>query len=406
MAKTRTADGGVLSPGDQVVIYSAAYLGHGASRMMGIVVPLWVVTLDPSAILIGFALGARHLPSLFLSIPSGALMDRMGVRRVVMATALLGVVVPPLYPALPSVSVVIVLQMIFGYVTTISWLGVQTLVGQITKGDPVHAGRLTIANQLGNLTVPPVIGMIWDYLGPWEAFLSMSLFEGLLLLFAMRMPDITRAVTPGKSGAPARDWKPRFSDYTDAFKLLGIPAVLLVVLISVLDNCSGAINQSFYVVYLESFGLSGTLIGVLFAVSSLMSITGSLMAGPIGRRVNHHWLLLVMIGSGIMLLVITPLLGFYSLLLLAAGAKGLFQGVAHPFVLSVMSRSVGPEAQGKAIGLRTTGNRIVGAVVPVLMGFIAEGAGVGNSFLIMGVVFAAFIVAIAVYILRTPAFRK
>jgi MFS family permease len=138
----------------------------------------------------------------------------------------------------------------------------------------------------------------------------------------------------------------------------------------------------------------------------MMSIIGSLLAGPIGRRVNHHWLLLAMVGSGIMLLVITPLLGFYWLLLLAAGAKGLFQGVAHPFVLSVMSRSVGPEAQGKAIGLRTTGNRIVGATVPVLMGFIAEGAGVGNSFLIMGVLFAAFIVAIGIYIYRTPYFRE
>ena len=89
------------------------------------------------------------------------------------------------------------------------------------------------------------------------------------------------------------------------------------------------------------------------------------------------------------------------LLLGVAGLRGGAMALAQPLMISILAKSAGPD-QGKGVGVRTTANRLVSFVVPVIMGAVVEVVGLETSFLVIGGVLMACAIGIAVYIRRSP----
>ena len=161
-----------------------------------VIVPLWLLTLHPSALSFGIVIGARSFLPIFLSIHGGVLMDRLGVRRVMLFFALVGLALPVLYPMLPFVAVAVVLQLILGLTTTMSWVGAQTVAGQTTKGNPRFIGRLSFSNRFGAFAGPLLAGITWDTLGQWGGFGLMFFWSAMLLICALMLPkDAARLAT-------------------------------------------------------------------------------------------------------------------------------------------------------------------------------------------------------------------
>lgn len=185
---------------------------------------------------------------------------------------------------------------------------------------------------------------------------------------------------------------------------MSIPGVALVVAATFLRISAFSIQGSFYTVYLQGIGLSGTLIGVLVGFAALIGGPAALLVAPVVKRVRPHWLLLASIGLAIVFICITPLFEGFIPLLIAAGVFGLGMGMSFPLLLSILAEATDARAQGVSVGLRTTANRLASIVVPVLMGFIAEIVGVRWSFLIVGVSLMAILGAAAAVIRRLPAF--
>lgn len=80
---------------------------------------------------IGILIGARSALTFFLAIHGGALMDRLGTRRVMMffAAATGGLaalhLLPPWFPAMTA------MQMLIGFAGNMAWMGAQTILGGI-----------------------------------------------------------------------------------------------------------------------------------------------------------------------------------------------------------------------------------------------------------------------------------
>ena len=365
-------------------VYATAFFSHFASRTAAIIVPLWVVIFEPSALLIGIALGSFNFLPLWLSIPGGALMDRLGARRLMMVFALAGAGASFFYPVFPWLVPLIALQLFVGFSVSMTWIGSQTLLGEMMKGSPTHAGRLAVSSHVGAFVGPPVSGVAWDYFGPWGGFLSIVLsFLGVFLavyLFLPAAPDQEKA----KSVFKRSDLVPKLSDYRAALFLLTAPAIFLIVMGSMLDTAGIGIRSSFYVIWLKDAGYSATLIGILLATSNVLAAFGTLCAGPVTRFFKAHWVVLTSVGGGIALISITPLLGSYTLLLIVALFMGGIRGLGHPLFLSMVSEAAGRDAQGKAVGLRITANRLVGTLTPVVMGAVSEALGLAASFYVIG----------------------
>lgn len=61
--------------------------------------------------------------------------------------------------------------------------------------------------------------------------------------------------------------------------------------IGMMVHLGNNIQSSFYVIWLNQSGISGTLIGTLFSLSSITAGIGPLLAAPLARRIRPYWLL-------------------------------------------------------------------------------------------------------------------
>lgn len=404
--------GGGVSARVQCAVYGLGTFSTTMHFMAMTIVPLWVVRLDLSPFWLGVVLGCRPALALFLSIHTGVLMDRMGGRRVMLFFAVLALAVPLLYPVMPWVWAIVVLQMLWGLADSTGWLGAQALVGQAMEGRTVYAGRLSFISRFGNVMGPPLVGAAWDAWGPWGGF-GLASAWGLGAVFsALLLPALPRAVPePGgelesQPRKGLRQLLPDFSDYADAFRLLALPTVAITVAIGMMTHVGNNIQGTFYVVWLHQVGIPGTLIGTLISISSLAGGIGSLLGAPLARRFRAYWLLWLVVWVAIVLIAITPLLGTFVVFAVVLSLRAAISGIHQPLVISLMLRTAGTGAQGRAIGLRATANRVTSIGAPVLMGGIAEVIGIESSFYVIGVLATAAMMGIAWWIARHPEIHR
>ncbi len=389
--------------------YAAGLFSMGLMDVLLFVVPLWAIYLGASATEVGIVAGARSVVPCILAIHGGVLMDRLGTRRIMAASAIAVMVTAPLYPALPWIPALIVLQLITGYATTIAWVGAQTVIAQVCRGDTGYLGRFNFACRIGTLLAPILMGLLWDFTNPWLTFLLVSLWAACLLGFIRVTPDITPPAPDAPPGteppAPAADtdtdtgtkrqartlgvrlsaFVPRRADYVATFALLLIPAIAMSLGGGFLRNTTSAVQGSIYVVYLNDLGLTGTAIGVLFAAIEGASALGSLLAGRVTRWIKPYTLMVLTTGFAIFLINVTPLLGgIFAILFAAQFVRGIIQGVNQPVLFGIQARAAGPHRQGATVALRVTINRAVSIVVPPVMGIIADTAGIETSFYVLG----------------------
>jgi MFS family permease len=395
----------------QGAVYASGLFNHSMQPMVMVLLPLWVVTLNPSPFMIGIVLGSRFVLPILFSIHGGAMMDRLGARPVMLGVGLIGAVVPLLIPVAPWIWALIVLQMLGGLADTIGWSGTQTLIGQLMKGSALYASRLSFCIRIGHFAGPPLVGIAWDVLGPWGAFIVLSLWASCAFIAAWLIPSPAvsgkaRSASDTHRSFKARDLLPRMSDYIAAFKLLAIPGVAFVIMISVLRHSGISIQGSFYVVYLEGIGISGTLIGLFLSAGAVLGAGGALLTGWFVRFFKPTRLLIATVVAGIVLIVITPLLGTVLLLLVAAALRGGVMGMSQPLMISTLARYAGAESQGKSVGLRITANRIVNMLFPVIMGVVVEFAGLENGFYIMGTLALSAVLLVAVHARRRGGFGE
>lgn len=384
----------------QLAVYGSGMFANSMSNISGLIVPLWVSSFGVSATLVGLVFGARHILPLLLSIHGGALMDRLGTRRVMLIFAVVNAAVPLFFPALPYIWAAIFLQTLAGLATSMGWMGAQTLIGQIMKGSTVHAGRLSLALRLGHLVAPPMIGFTWDIGGAWAAFIVMSVWGSFGFLSALALPANSNATSqPSKITFSAL--MPRLSDYLAAFRMLAISAVLFVAIITMMRNAGNVVQTGFYVVYLdEVFGLSGTLIGVLTSAAAIIGGIGSLSVGRLLRFCSAHWLLMATVTGSVIFICITPVLGTFVFLLIASALRGASLGISQPLMISILAKASGSKVQGTSVGLRNTANRLTGFIVPLLMGVLIDFVGLANGFYAIGVVIICLLVLTGVWLSR------
>jgi len=87
----------------------------------------------------------------------------------------------------------------------------------------------------------------------------------------------------------------------------------------------------------------------------------------------------------VFLIYATPLFGSVLLVLaIAIAARGFAQGASQPVMYTILSSAVNRETQATAIGLRATGNRVAGVILPIAMGGIAEVWGLNATFFVTG----------------------
>lgn len=392
----------------QAGVYGAAMISFSMFWLASITVALWLLQMKTPAYVVGIVLGSRNALTLVLSIHGGALMDRLGTKRVMVCFATFSAIAPLLFPLSPWIPGLIVLQMFAGLSDAMGWVGAQALSGSAMKANPVYIGRMSLAARVGSFAGPWMIGVVWDHFGVWPSFTTMSLWSSIGLISALLLPA-AETDNVRRSGAPVRmrDLLPRLADYVAAGRLVAVPAIALVLLATTARIGGTGIQSSFYVIYLKSIGIDGSSIGALIGVANFFAGVGAFAIAPLVRRIHPHWLVIIIVTLTVFAIAVTPVLpGIYPLLLAVIGLRGLCLGISQPLEIAITSRALSANMQGTGVGLRTTANRLASTVVPMIMGGVAGLVGVEDSFLVMGGVLLLVLAGAALYVRRSPALGR
>jgi hypothetical protein len=303
----------------------------------------------------------------------------------------------------------VVLQAVSGFIETSNWIGAQTLVGRLLRGQAVHAGRMAAAARTSGFAAPWLAGLAWQFRGPEGAFAVVALWVSCSVVAAFSLPEAGHtAPSPEAGSRPAGDKVraaeilPKLSDYKAAFRLLVIPAVALVIAATMVRQTGSGMQNAFYGIWLKEIGYTAGTIGFLIGLGNAVSAGSALTIGPLTRRMASHWLLLVTVAVSIAAIAVTPILEGLVVLMVAISLRGAGQGLNLPLMMSIAARSVGPELQGRVAALRISFNRLGSLLVPIAMGAIAELIGLERAFYAMG---AAGIILIALLALWVSSQR-
>ena len=364
-------------------IYSVGFFCLSTVQMMAVLTPLYVAHLGYAPFLAGIIIGSRGVSSAMLAIHGGALMDRLGPRRVVLCVTFMGMITPPLFLVVTWAPAMILLQMASGLVTSFSWIGTFALMGQILNANTRHAGHLTFFSRIGTFAGPPLIGILYDQIGFVGGFWFMSGWCAVLFISALLMPSGTASVT-GDGKLTVHDILPRWSDYALSFRLLATPAVALIGAVSALTIATGSIQSSFYLVHLQQGGFSGTLIGTLLATAAFCATVATLFTDRMTQHLNPTMILLGTAIAAIVSIAVAPFFGSVVAIFIVLSIRGIADGMNQPLLFTEMSKAVGGDSQGRAVGLRIALNRASTASTPMILGGLIQLTDFETAFLAAG----------------------
>jgi len=403
----------------QFPIYASGFFNGNVYFLTGILIPLWalIVAGPDQAFLIGIIVASRQVLPVLLSIHGGALMDRFGARRIMLLFGAIGVVSMASFPFFPFVSAIIALQMLSGLAESLGWVGSQALVGTALKGHSTYTGRLSFALRLGGFLGPWLCGIAWHQFGPTIGFFSISIWIALGWIAGWLVPATPEINSETKASFRVGELAPRWADYVATFRMITIASVALVVAVTFMRQTGSGMQLSFYPVWLNQLGITAADIGFMVGCSHILSASTSLSVGAATRWIAAHWLLVITIAISVITIAITPLLGanyvdvpglgkIYFILFGVICFRGLAQGFNMPLMMSIGMQAVAAHEQGKIVALRITVNRLTSAIIPLLMGAIAQVFSLEVSFYIIGGIGLLGLFFISIWMIRSPSFAN
>ncbi|MBA3622257.1 MAG: MFS transporter [Euzebyales bacterium] len=146
-----------------------------------------------------------------------------------------------------------------------------------------------------------------------------------------------------------------------------------------------SIKMSFYPLFLERAGVSVPRIGVLLSVIGVASLAVRVLLPAALRRWDPGRVLVWSMWASVVPITLTPWLGAYWALAVAAALIGLGYGVNPPVTVQLMALHTEPAERGLAMGLRVTSNRLAQVAQPLVFGALISTVGMAMAFPASGV---------------------
>jgi MFS family permease len=318
------------------------------------------------------------------SLPSGYLMDRVGRRSLMCAGLLLIAIIDVLSVATPDYRTFLALRGVGGA----GWAMFATVATTITVAGRASPRRgravslLLMSETLGLLVGSTAGGWLYEGLGPAIPFF----LEAACLLLATAV--LLRAPLSEADPSPP---PPLVQERPALAEVVRIPGVVLMgVTSAVLIAIQTGVMVFLFPLYLVNHRAMGAgVVGVLVS----LTVLGRLGALWLGGSASDRWGRLRVLSPG--LLAYAAVLGSLALVThpVALGVWSVAVGAAAGFVMAQPTALVGdrvpPHLQGVAVGWLRTMTDTGHILGPLVMGALADAAGVTAPFVSAAVMLAA-----------------
>jgi len=360
------------------LVCSGAFFAIATEALISLLLPLLALRNELSLIQLGVIVSMGSLGPILFALPSGAFCDHFGDRRM-MAVSALGVFVSSLaYTLFDDFKLLCAVAVVGGLFRAMSWVATQSYALRFISAErrQKFMGHFSFVAGMGMLVSPLAAGYLAEHVGLVRGFQFMACWGGTLMLVAWLLPEVSRLERP-----VMRIGQVILSSYRNALPLLARPVIMVIMAFTLLRLAAAAINASFYPVYLDQIGISIAVIGQLFALIHVGTSVGTLMAAPLTRRLTGPWVLGFALFLSTISVAVVPLFSTLIPIAVCTFLHGLGQGISLPQILSAIGRHTGNNERGLVLGMRSMFNRMGYLFVPIILGVVAEGAGLQVAFL-------------------------
>ena len=376
----------------QLSYFLASFAWNYGLGMTWLVVPLYAHAQGLTGAQLGILFSAPATVQLAVNLLGGALVDRVGGRRIMLASAALLASGAAAMPFAQCFAPLFGAQLLLVVGRATFWPANWSIAAELPGARGVQAGRLNAVTSFGQILGNGACGFILAWAGYGATFGVLCAFGIAALLFALGAPRSSpRAATEGGL----------FGNYR---RLVRQPIMAYTVLCAYLSALPFSLAMSFYPLLLQQFGFGEESSGVLLALRAVGGIgTGLLVARFVHTGAASLWP--VLSGAFVSIAVgLQPLVSHWAGVGAFMLALGVGAGVMTVYFQVTIAELVPAPMRGSAMALGGLGWAVSHFSTPLIMGFLADRYGLASGFYALGALSLAVLAFVAG--LRSWAFSR
>lgn len=358
----------------------ATVFAHTAFNGSRLTISLFALSQGASPLTVGVLMSLFSALPMLLGVAAGRLVDRVGIRRPILACTVVLVVAVFLPGAFPSLATLFAVSAFIGTSFMLFHICVQHAVGGMSGERMANFGYLALGFSISNFIGPTFTGIAIDTVGHASAFLLLSVFAlvALLMLHARRasLPHIA-----AREAAPARD--------ASALELLRHDELRRVFIVTGLLAAAWDLFVFVMPIYGTSIGLSASTIGFILGSFATATIIVRLALPWLSRRVREWQMITATLVIACVAYALFPMVRTVPLLAAIAFLLGLGLGATQPSIMSLLYATAPPGRAGEAVGVRSVVLNASHTVLPLAFGGLGATLGMSPVFWSMATALAA-----------------
>jgi len=360
--------------------------------MTWLAVPLYAHDRGLSGAQIGLLFSLPVVLQIAVNLVGGAYVDRLGGRRIMLASSLLFALGAAVLYAADGFWSLFAGQLVLVLSRATFWPANWAMASELPGDRGVQAGRLNAITGFGQIFGNGTCGFILATAGFGASFVLMGAMGLAAWALGLYTPHGSRKDTGGRG---------LFANYR---ALLGMPILSYAVLCAYLSALPFSLSVSFYPLLLQYLGFGEEVSGVLLALRALGGIgAGLVVAKFVATGPASPWPIIAGL-SVAMAVGLMPLVAHWAAIGAFLLAVGVGSSLMTIYFQVTMAEVVPAEMRGSAMALGGMGWGISHFTTPLIMGVLADRYGILSGFYVLGAMALATVVLLG--FLRQWAFAR
>jgi predicted MFS family arabinose efflux permease len=355
-----------------IIIGLALITGGGLSRSF---LPLLGRELDPSGLLVGFAMSSYHFIRTFLELPAGFISDRVGRRFPVVVGLGLSTVGAVICGFSTSIYHLILGRTVWGFGAALYFTNNLALVIDLfeprIRGKAL--GNLHGIEMIGSLIGQPAGAFLADVIGFRNVFFFSAGSIALSFLFAFTSKEFKEADVTGVR---------RDTSLLESLRGVTNRGLFFASLVRMLRMIitMGVIMTAFPIFLNDNLGLTVTLIGVAMTFRTVAFMISTFSGGYVMARLGSKRAAIVGVVLEASTLLLYPLITAPTLVFLLVFIGGFGSGLFQLSLALLMSVQIDEQFIGSGVGIYRTFQDAGSVIGPIVVMLLAESTGIGSTF--------------------------
>jgi MFS family permease len=370
-------------PSSPLAYFLASFAWNYGLGMTWLAVPLYAHELGLSGAQIGLLFSLPVVFQIAVNLVGGAYVDRLGGRRIMLASSLLFSLGAAMLYAADGFWSLFAGQLVLVVSRASFWPANWSLASELPGDRSVQAGRLNAITSFGQILGNGSCGFVLATAGFGTSFVVMGAMALAAWGLGLGTPRTPRKDTGGRG---------LFANY---LPLLGMPILYYAVMCAYLSALPFSLSMSFYPLLLQFFGFGEEVSGVLLALRALGGIgAGLVVAKFVATGPASPWPVIaglsVAVAVGLM-----PLVTHWAAIGAFLLAVGVGSSLMTIYFQVTLAEVVPAEMRGSAMALGGLGWGISHFSTPLIMGLLADRYGIVTGFYVLGAMALATVVFLA-----------